>query len=85
MTTKHPTLEVKWDAVRLLREYKGLESDVALAQAMGVDRSSISRVTNGKSQPGPRFMAGLCIALGAKLDHIFVVVPGIRVSEERAA
>ena len=41
---------------------------------MGVNTSSVSRVINGRQQPGPRFIAGLCVALDAKMTDLFVVV-----------
>lgn len=74
MQTSHPALRVRWDVVAALREVRGLEDDTALAQAMGVSRSSVSRVANGKQQPGPHFIAGLCLALGAKFENLFEVV-----------
>ncbi|MCT1459910.1 helix-turn-helix transcriptional regulator [Aestuariimicrobium sp. p3-SID1156] len=78
MSTTHPTLTVRWDVVKALRETKDLDDDTSLAIAMGIDRSTISRVFNGKSQPGPRFQAALCVALNAKLDHLFKVVPATK-------
>lgn len=74
-TQPRPTVRVRWDVVAALRELRGLESDAALAAAMGVHQSNLSRVTNGKQQPGPTFMAALCLALDAKLNNLFEVVP----------
>lgn len=74
MNSPQATLRVRWDIVNALRETKGLEQDDALARAMHVNPSSVSRVTNGKQQPGPRFIAGLCRALNAKMDHLFKIV-----------
>lgn len=82
MNATHPAIAVRWDVVNALRETRDLDDDAKLAAAMGIDRSTVSRVINGKSQPGPRFQAGLCLALGARLDHLFSVVPA---SSERAA
>jgi len=73
MSTTQPTLTVRWEMVNALREMRGLESDAKLAAAMGIDQSTVSRVTNGKQQPGPRFMAAMCLALGATLDNLFKV------------
>ena len=75
MNSTQATLRVRWDVVKALREIKELTDDGALARAMGVNPSSVSRVTNGKQQPGPRFIAGLCIALSAKMTDLFEVVP----------
>ena len=74
MNTPQAALRVRWDVVNALREMKGLETDQALAAAMGIDKSSVSRVTNGKQQPGPKFIAALCVALGAKINNLFEVV-----------
>ena len=74
MTSTQATLRVRWDVVNALREIKNLTDDGSLARAMGVNPSSVSRVTNGKQQPGPRFIAGLCIALNAKMTDLFEVV-----------
>lgn len=67
------TISMRRDVVAALRETRDLEDDSKLAAAMGVHPSTVSRVMSGKSQPGPAFQAGLCIALGAKLDHLFRV------------
>ena len=74
MTSTQATLRVRWDVVNALREIKNLTDDGSLARAMGVNPSSVSRVTNGKQQPGPRFIAGLCVALNAKMTDLFEVV-----------
>lgn len=76
MDTTQPTITVRWQMVQALRETHGLETDAALATAMGIDQSTLSRVTSGKQQPGPKFMAALCIALGAKLDNLFAIDQG---------
>ncbi len=73
MSTTQPTLTVKWATVNALRDMRGLDSDASLAAAMGIDQSTVSRVTNGKQQPGPRFMAALCLTLGATLDNLFLI------------
>jgi len=73
MSTTQPSLAVRWDMVNALRETHQLETDASLAAAMGIDQSTVSRVTNGKQQPGPRFMAAMCLALGATLDNLFKV------------
>ena len=76
MSTTQPTLRLRKDVVAALRELKGLESDKQLAAAMGVNQSSVSRVMRGISQPGPRFIAGLCAALEAPMNKLFVVDEG---------
>lgn len=74
MTNTQATLRVRWNIVDALRETKGLADDGALSRAMGVNPSSVSRVTNGKQQPGPKFIAGLCVALNAKMNDLFEIV-----------
>lgn len=74
MKTTQPTLILRSDIVRALRETKGLESDKDLAAAMGIDPSSVSRVIRGRSQPGPKFIAALCFALETPINHLFAVI-----------
>lgn len=76
MTTTQPTIRLRMDIIKALRETKGLEADSALAAAMGVTQSSVSRVMRGKSQPGPRFIAGLCTALETPMNHLFAIDEG---------
>lgn len=76
MSTSHPTIQLRMDTIRALREVKGLEADRDLAVAMGVNQSSVSRVMRGISQPGPRFIAALCTALETPLQHLFAIDEG---------
>ena len=73
MSTTQPTLIVRMDVVKALRETNDLEADGALAAAMGVNQSTVSRVLRGKAQPGPKFIAGLCVALQTPINHLFAV------------
>lgn len=52
----------------------GYRSDYALADAMDVNRSTISRVVNGSLRPGSAFIAGALTALGADFSDLFDVV-----------
>ncbi|WP_306745715.1 transcriptional regulator [Saccharothrix yanglingensis] len=57
-------------AVRLA----GFRSDYALAQAMDVNRSTISRVVNGTLRPGGAFIAGALVALSPmQFDDLFEI------------
>lgn len=76
MTTTHPTIQLRMDTIRALRDIKGLEADRDLAAAMGVNQSSVSRVMRGISQPGPRFIAALCTALETPMQHLFAIEEG---------
>lgn len=73
MSNSHD-LVVRWDCVAPLRESAELEDDADLITAMGISRASFSRVMAGKQQPGTRFIAGLCAALGVNPSAITEVV-----------
>lgn len=66
-----PPLLIRWDHVRLLRQMRDLETDYALAKAMGISQGNLSRTLRGKQQPGAKFISGLCTALGATLNDLF--------------
>lgn len=68
------TLRLKTEMVSKIRGWKGLKTDAALAEVMGIDAGNLSRVLRGKQQPGPKFIAALCTALDAELDDLFEVV-----------
>lgn len=68
------TLKLKAEMVAKIRGWKGLKTDTALAEAMGIDAGNLSRVLRGKQQPGPKFIAALCLALEAELDDLFEVI-----------
>ena len=76
MTTTQPTLRIRMDVVKALREVRDLEADSDLARAMGVDQSTVSRAMRGIAQPGPRFIAGLCKALEQPMNKLFIVDEG---------
>ena len=66
-------LTLKTDQMAKIRRWKGLTTDAALAHAMGTDPGNLSRVLAGRQQPGPAFVASLCIALDAELTDLFDV------------
>lgn len=68
------TLRLKTEMVGKIRGWKGLKTDAALADAMGINAGNLSRVLSGKQQPGPKFIASLCSALEAELDDLFEVL-----------
>lgn len=74
MNATQLTIQMRKDRVHVLREMRGMESDRDLAAAMHIDRGNVSRVFRGKQQPGPRFIAGLCTALEASMNDLFVIV-----------
>lgn len=68
------TLRLKTRQLRKIRGWVGLGTDSALAARMGVDPGNLSRVLRGQQQPGPKFIASLCVALSAELADLFEVV-----------
>lgn len=68
------TLRLRSEMVAKIRGWKGLRTDAALAEVMGIDAGNLSRVLRGKQQPGAKFIASLCSALEAELDDLFEVV-----------
>lgn len=68
------TMRLKTQMVKKIRGWKGLTTDTALAAAMGTDPGNLSRVLNGRQQPGARFIGSLCTALDADMDDLFEVV-----------
>lgn len=65
------TLRLKIEQLNKIRTWTGLKTDAALASRMGIDAGNLSRVLKGKQQPGPKFIAALCLALDAQLDDLF--------------
>jgi len=61
----------------------GYTSDYALARAMGVNRSTVTRVVKGDLQPGAGFIAGALIALRADFPDLFEIIPDKRISRDR--
>lgn len=70
-------LRLKTEQLKKIRGWVGLKTDAALAERMGLDAGNVSRVLRGRQQPGPKFIAALCDALGADLDDLFEVVPPV--------
>lgn len=72
MTT---TLRLRTDQLEKMRRLAGIQTDAALAERMGVDPATVSRVLKGKNSPGPKFMAALVSCFpGFDLDDLFEVV-----------
>ena len=72
MTT---TLRLRTDQLEKMRRLAGIQTDAALAERMGVDPATVSRVLKGRNAPGPKFMAALVSAFpGFDLDDLFEVV-----------
>lgn len=72
------TLRLRLDQLDKIRRWNKVTSDSDLAGRMDIDPGSVSRVLRGIQQPGPKFIASLCIALDASLDDLFEAVPAAR-------
>lgn len=69
------TLILKLDQLQKYRTVAKLDTQAALADAMGFDAGNLSRVLAGKQIPGPKFIAALVSAFpGLTLDDLFEVV-----------
>lgn len=74
MTT---TLRLRVDQLQKLRILAGITTDAALAERMGMDPATVSRVLKGRNAPGPKFMAALVSCFpGWDLDDLFEIVGG---------
>ena len=69
------TLALNTSQLAKIRRWTKLQTDSALAEAMGTDRGNLSRVLSGRQQPGPQFVGSLCKALDADLADLFEIVP----------
>lgn len=68
-----PTLTIRADRLDALRASTGNVTDYRLAKTMGISQANLSRTLRGMQKPGIRFIAALCVALGAKLDDLFQI------------
>lgn len=59
--------------IRYLRTSRGVTQEVLSAQA-GITRINLSRIENGKAEPGLRTLADLAHALGIKLSELLQAV-----------
>jgi transcriptional regulator with XRE-family HTH domain len=68
------TLRLKTEQLSKIRRWKGLTTDASLAEIMQTDAGNLSRVLRGTQQPGPKFIAALCVALDAELADLFEII-----------
>jgi transcriptional regulator with XRE-family HTH domain len=69
------SLSISQQGLIRLRKKTGLDSDQQLAQRIGIDPATLSRVLNGKSEPGQKFLAGVLQAFGHRwFTELFQVV-----------
>jgi transcriptional regulator with XRE-family HTH domain len=61
------TLKLREDRLPAYRRLAKLTTDAALAEAIGVDATTVYRVLNHKTQMSARFIAGMVDAFGSEL------------------
>lgn len=67
-------IRIRTEALDVARRVAGLESNRALAQAMGVAHSTVGRALSGDSAIGGELIAGLLRAFpGLTFDDLFAV------------
>lgn len=64
------TLTVNQDALDRLRNG---QSWSAFAEQIGIDAGTLSRIRNGESQPGPKFIANIVTAFPVRIEDIVTV------------
>ena len=73
MSTYHVALRT--DVFTKAAQLAGFRSDYSAAKAMGLNRSTLTRVLSGELHPGPAFIAGALVALTPmQFDDLFTVV-----------
>lgn len=70
-----PTIALRRDRLDELRQQRHLHSDSQLADAMALNKSTVSRVLAGKSVPGPLFIAAAVGTFGIAFEDLFEVTP----------
>lgn len=75
MSTSY-TVKLRLDTFDKATRLAGYRSDYSAAKAMGLNRSTLSRVLSGELQPGATFIAGALVALQPlAFDDLFEIVP----------
>ncbi|WP_415367111.1 transcriptional regulator [Saccharothrix sp. BKS2] len=73
--SKSYTIRLRSEAFLKAVRLAGYPSDYGLARAMGVNRSTVTRVMSGSLQPGPSFIGGALIALRPmEFNDLFEIV-----------
>lgn len=82
MEATRPRVKVRVEEVDRKMAELGLTSNTELAYLMEINRSNLSRTLRDQIKPSERFIASLCVTLGASMNELFVIVEP---DEERAA
>ena len=71
------TLELRPEGLAKIRKLARINTDRQLAELIGMDAATVSRVLTGKAAPGPKFIAGLIGAFGPGFfTDLFAGIPG---------
>ncbi|MET4611069.1 transcriptional regulator with XRE-family HTH domain [Rhodococcus sp. PvR044] len=69
------TIKLRQGQLAKYRKLSGLDTQQKLADAMGMERSTLSRTLNGFMDPGEKFIAGLLTAFPMlSFEDLFEVV-----------
>lgn len=69
-----PSIQLRPGLLDRLKKYSGLETDQALAGAIGVSPDTLMRVRAGKQSPSAQFLVGVSSAFGLSLGEVAQVV-----------
>ena len=73
--TRAPVVRLRNDRIDEIATARGLVTDSARAELIGVERSTYSRVRSGEIQPGNRFIAGCLLAFhDLRFEDLFEVM-----------
>lgn len=65
-----PKLSINLETLERLRDGQSWST---LAKQIGIDASTLSRVRNGKSQPGPEFIAAVVTTYPVRMEDVVTV------------
>lgn len=68
------TLAINEDGLAQIRAEFRVVQDKDLADRLGVNKATVSRILQGKAAPGPQFIAAMLVAFPVKFESIFDVV-----------
>lgn len=68
------TLTIDTERFQKAREELGLDTVRLLADALGVDKGTASRVLTGKSAPGPTFISAVLTTFPVKFEDVFSII-----------
>ncbi|MGN8024736.1 hypothetical protein [Microbacterium sp. 22242] len=68
------TLCIDVEAFSAARHAQGLDTVKSLADALSLDKGTVSRVLNGESAPGPKFISSVLLTFPVKFEDVFSVV-----------